>query len=110
RGSFDPKTGKFTHYDTGGSYGVALDKQGNVWYAAGNELIRIDGETRKVTKWTPPSGHVKENIFNRRIQVDTDGTVWFAEFNIGKLASFDPKTEQFKEYQLPGPDPTPYAL
>jgi len=110
QGSFDPETKKFTHYDPSGAYGIALDPQGNVWYASGNNLFRVDLNTREEKKWTPPSGHVKENIFNRRIQVDADGTVWFAEFNIGKLASFDPKTEKFAEYQLPGPDPTPYAL
>src|ERR1019366_4715052 len=109
RGSFDPKTGKFTHYD-GGAYGIALDQQGNAWYASGNELVRVDGETRAITKYTPPSGHTDKNIYNRRIQVDTDGKVWFAEFNLGKLASFDPKTGKFAEFQLPGPDPTPYAL
>jgi virginiamycin B lyase len=107
--SFDPETKQFTHYG-GSAYGIALDPQGNAWYAAGNDLVRVDLKTREVKKWTPPSGRAKENIFNRRIQVDTDGTVWFAEYNIGKLAHFDPKTEKFVEYQLPGPDPTPYAL
>jgi virginiamycin B lyase len=109
QGSYDPKTGKFSHYG-GGAYGITLDQKGNAWYASGNELVRVDGETRKVTKWTPPSGHTDKNIFNRRIQVDTDGTVWFAEFNLGKLARFDPKAEEFKEFQLPGPEPSPYAL
>ena len=36
--------------------------------------------------------------------------VWFAEFDAGKIGRFDPKTETFKEYQLPGSYPTPYAL
>ena len=106
RGSFDPKTGKFSHYD-GGAYGIALDRHGNAWYASGDDLVRVDGETRKISKWQPPTHN---NNFNRRIQVDTDDTVWFAEFNHGILTSFDPATEKFKEYQLPGPDPTPYAL
>jgi virginiamycin B lyase len=35
--------------------------------------------------------------------------IWVAEFNAGKIARFDPKTETFKEYPLPGPDPTPYS-
>ena len=46
----------------------------------------------------------------RRIVVDGEGIVWFAEFDAGKIGRFDPKTETFKEYQLPGPYPTPYAL
>ena len=33
-----------------------------------------------------------------------------AEFKGGKIARFDPKTETFREYSLPGPDTTPYAL
>jgi virginiamycin B lyase len=111
RGSFNPKTGKFTHYGGGpsgnGAYGIAMDQEGNGWFASGNYLVRVDGETRKITTYTPPT---HENNFNRRIQVDTDGTVWFAEFNHGKLASFDPKTEKFKEYDLPGPKASPYAL
>lgn len=30
--------------------------------------------------------------------------------SVGKMARFDPRTETFKEYPLPGPDPSPYAL
>ena len=106
KGSFNPETKKFTAYE-GGAYGIALDQPGNAWYASGDDLVKVDAQTRKLTKYTPPT---HENNFNRRIQVDTDGTVWFAEFNKGKMARFDPKTEKFQEYQLPGPEPTPYAL
>ena len=28
----------------------------------------------------------------------------------GKIAQFDPQTETFKEFPLPGPEATPYAL
>ena len=106
KGSFDPKTQNFTHYE-GGAYGIALDKEGNVWYAAGNDLVRVDGKTHAVSKYTPPT---HDNNFNRRIQVDSDGMVWFAEFNHGIMTSFDPKTEKFREYKLPGPEASPYAL
>ncbi|HVB34385.1 MAG TPA: carboxypeptidase regulatory-like domain-containing protein [Patescibacteria group bacterium] len=111
RGSFNPKTGKFTHYGGGpsgnGAYGIALDQEGDAWYASGNYLVRVDGKTRQIETYTPPT---HQNNFDRRIQVDSDGSVWFAEYNHGKLTRFDPKTKQFKEYQLPGPDPSPYAL
>src|SRR5262249_46253169 len=36
--------------------------------------------------------------------------VWFAEFDAGKIGRFDPRTETFKEFTLPGPKATPYAL
>jgi virginiamycin B lyase len=44
------------------------------------------------------------------MEIDTDGIVWFGEFNAGKIGRFDPKTQTFTEYPLPGPEPTPYGL
>ncbi len=32
------------------------------------------------------------------------------EYKGGKIARFDPKSETFKEFQLPGQSPTPYAF
>jgi virginiamycin B lyase len=32
------------------------------------------------------------------------------EFTAGKMARFDPATQTFQEYPLPGPAPTPYAM
>jgi virginiamycin B lyase len=36
--------------------------------------------------------------------------IWVGEFSAGKMARFDPTTQTFKEYPLPGPDPTPYSM
>ena len=44
------------------------------------------------------------------MEIAPDGIIWFDEFNAGKMGRFDPATQTFKEYTLPGPDPTPYAL
>lgn len=35
------------------------------------------------------------------MKVDPSGLVWFGEVNTGKLGSFDPRTETFKEYDNP---------
>jgi streptogramin lyase len=32
---------------------------------------------------------------------DADGVLWFGEYQTGKIGRFDPKTEQFTEYDLP---------
>lgn len=107
---FDPRTSKFTEIDeVPTSYGIVLDKDNNAWFTEFTEdgkIGKVDAKTLKVTKYTVPTPNARP----RRIQVDTDGTIWFAEFGSGKIASFDPKTEKFAEFQLPGPAPTPYAL
>jgi len=107
---FDPKTETFVHIaDVPNAYGIALDQTGNVWFAElrrDGRIGKVDARTLKVTKYQPPTA----TGFPRRIQVDPEGTVWFAEFQAGKIGQFDPTTERFKEFQLPGEKPTPYAL
>jgi virginiamycin B lyase len=107
---FDPKTQKFTQIkEIPSAYGLALDKDGNCWFAEfvpNGKIGKVDAKTLQVTKWQPPTPDARP----RRIQIDNDGTIWFAEFQAGKIAQFDPKTETFKEFALPGPETTPYAL
>ncbi len=107
---YDPKYGTFTHIaDVPNAYGIALDKDGNAWFAElrkDGRIGKVDAKTLQVTKYQPPTA----TGFPRRIQVDSDGVVWFAEFQGGKIGQFDPKSERFKEFQLPGEKPTPYAL
>jgi virginiamycin B lyase len=107
---FDPKYQKFEHIaDVPNAYGIALDREGNAWFAElrkDGRIGKVDAKTLQVTKYQPPTA----TGFPRRIQVDSDGLVWFAEFQGGKIGQFDPKTERFKEFQLPGEKPTPYAL
>jgi virginiamycin B lyase len=44
------------------------------------------------------------------MEIASDGIVWIGEFTAGKMARFDPKTQTFTEYPLPGPEPTPYSM
>lgn len=123
---FDPTTGTFRHFPETSPYGITLAKDDTLWFAEFNakgKIGKVDPETGKVTKYTVPT----PRAYPRRLQVAPDGAVWFAEFGInssgglryddpvmggggGKIARFDPKTETFKEYQLPGPSPSPYAF
>ena len=107
---FDPKTEKFTHFaDVPTSYGIDLDAEGNAWFTEllpNGKIGKADVKTGKVTKYTIPTQGARP----RRIVVDGDGIVWFAEFDAGKIGRFDPKSETFKEFPLPGPKATPYAL
>jgi virginiamycin B lyase len=109
---FDPKSGKFTQIrEVPTAYGLALDRDGNLWFAEytkDGKIGKVDGKTLHVSKWSLPTVDGRP----RRIVIDSDGTVWFAEFRTGGIGRFDPKTETFKEYALPGPalEVTPYAL
>ena len=106
---FDPETHKFTGFpaEAGSFYGITIDKNDNVWSGG----LRADGKLYEVTNkgveksWTPPTKGEP-----RRVEVSSDGSVWFGEYFSGKIAHFDPKTETFKEYALPGGRPSPYAL
>jgi streptogramin lyase/cytochrome c5 len=106
---FDPKTEKFTHIpEVPTAYGIAMDPQNNIWVTEMTKtgfLDKIDPNTLKVTKYIPPSRDRP-----RRVQVDSDGTVWFCVFEDGKIDRFDPKTETFKEFPLPNAKSHPYAL
>ncbi len=103
---FDPKTEQFRHFDLGGTYGNVVAGNGEQWFTS----FRDDG----------PIGRIKDGVLSKfypptkgkpqRIQVDSDGIVWFTERRGNKIGRFDPKTETFKEFPLPGPEASPYAI
>ncbi|MGH9680514.1 MAG: virginiamycin B lyase family protein, partial [Candidatus Acidiferrales bacterium] len=130
---FDPRKEEFMEFPEARTpYGIELDKQGNIWFAEFPKegmIGKMDTKTLKITKWTPPttlrlaalnkgkpdSDYGNSNPYPktagpRRITVDSQGIVWFGEWWGNQIGRFDPKTETFKEYALPDPDPTPYAI
>jgi virginiamycin B lyase len=106
---YDQETGKYTQFmEVPSSYGITFDKQGNVWFCVlkkDGKIGRIDAKTEKVTQWSPPTQGTPQ-----RLSIDSDGIVWFGERTGNKIGRFDPKTETFKEYPLPGPSASPYAI
>lgn len=106
---YDPRTGKFTHFmEVPSSYGITVDKEGNIWFCVlqrDGRIGRVDTKTEKVTQWSPPTQGMPQ-----RLQITDDGVVWFGERMGNKLGRFDSQTETFKEYDLPGPSASPYAL
>jgi virginiamycin B lyase len=105
---FDPKTKQFTHYGQAGTYGNVVGKNGEQWFTVFREgdspivRVRKNGE---VSKFFPPTKGKPQ-----RLEVDSDGIVWFSERRGGRIGRFDPKTETFREFELPGPEPSPYAI
>ena len=107
---FDPKTGKYMELtDAPATYAANLDKNGDIWFdeAAGQgRIFKVDHKTAKVTTWTPPPATGSR----RRIQVDSNGNVYVAQYTAGKIVRLDSETGSFKVYDLPGEEPTPYPI
>jgi len=106
---YDPETGKFTHFmEAPSSYGITFEKDGNTWFCVlkkDGKIGRVDAKTEKVTQWSPPTQGTPQ-----RLAIDSDGIVWFGERSGNKIGRFDPKTETFKEFPLPGPSASPYPM
>jgi len=104
---FDPLTKEFSHFDVPATYGNVVGQNGDEWFTS----FRDDGPIARVTKdgvlskFYPPTKGKPQ-----RLQVDSDGTVWFSERAGNKIGHFDHKTETFKEFDLPGPSASPYAI
>jgi virginiamycin B lyase len=105
---FDPKTKQFTHYGQAGTYGNVVGKNGEQWFTVFREgdspIVRVT-KNGEVSKFFPPTKGKPQ-----RLEVDSDGIVWFSERRGGRIGRFDPKTETFREFELPGPEPSPYAI
>ena len=108
-GALDVKTGAIREWQTsGGPYGLALDKAGNVWFCrmGDDKLGRLDAKTGQLSELNTGRGSMP-----RRIALAPDGMMWVAMYGNGKLAKIDPAAPKVvKEYQLPGGSAGPYAV
>jgi virginiamycin B lyase len=103
---FDPKTEQFRHFDLGGTYGNYVGKDGEQWFTS----FRDDGPIGRIKDGTLSKFYPPTKGKPQRLEQDADGVVWFTERRGNKIGRFDPKTEQFKEFPLPGPEASPYAI
>lgn len=79
-----------------------------MYYAslAGNYVGRIDTATGEASVLEPPT----PNQGARRAWSDSQGRVWVAQWNAGQVAVYDPTTETWREWPLPGENPAAYAV
>jgi virginiamycin B lyase len=110
-GRLDPKVGRvrvFAAPRGTGPYGITTTPDGAVYYAslAGSYVGRIDTRTGRVTVLHPPTREQGA----RRVWSDSRGRIWVSEWNVGKLAVYDPKQRRWREWRLPGESPQPYAV
>jgi virginiamycin B lyase len=100
----DPATSKFEHIEPfkaiprgtpHGAYGIASDAQNNLWFMdfADRNVGRTD-KTGATTIYPVPTPASRP----RRGHMTDDGRLAFAEFASDKIAIFDTKTEQIREF------------
>jgi streptogramin lyase len=97
----DPRTGRRI-----GTYGLHSDAQNNVYlldFAAGN-IVKVDAKTGSPTVYVTPT----PNSRPRRGRIDSEGRLWFAEYNGNAIGMFDPKAEKISEWKVPTPWSAPY--
>jgi virginiamycin B lyase len=110
-GRLDPKSGRIRVFRAPrgtGPYGITTTPSGAVYYAslAGSYLGRIDVRTGKATVLRPPT----PNQGARRAWSDSRGRIWVSEWNVGKLARYEPARKRWREWRVPGASPMPYAV
>ena len=110
-GRLDPITGNMEVYNAPrgqGPYGISTTPEGEVYYAslAGSYIGHIDLESGNATILEPPT----PDQGARRVWADSTNRVWFTEWNVGNLGMYDPDTNSWKEWKLPGENPQPYAI
>lgn len=103
----DYHTKQWAHFDLGGTYGNVAGHNGDEWFTSfrDNGPIGRVSKDLKLSKFQPPTDGKPQ-----RLEVDENNIVWFTERTGNKIGRFDPETEAFKEYNLPGPNPSPYAI
>ena len=93
-----------------GPYGIAVTPQGEVYFAslAGNYLgrIELDGDGFRAVELDPPTPEQG----TRRVWSDSNGILWTSEWNAGQVGRYDPVTETWQEWRLPGDAPRAYAV
>jgi streptogramin lyase len=88
------------HQPLPGAYGIAVAGDASVWYAEdeADQMVRIDPATGKTEAFKIPyEGHA----YPRRMNSDSNGDLWVALWNAGKLMKIDHKSRQMTIYSPP---------
>ncbi len=89
-------------------YGIVIDADDRPWVALfnTNAIATVDPETFELETFELP-----EDALPRRLDVTSDGMVWYGDYRRGYLARLDPATGDVTEWALPGGrDSRPYAM
>jgi virginiamycin B lyase len=110
-GRLDPDSGRLDVFAAPrgtGPYGITATPDGEIFYASlgGSYLAAVDRATGDVRVIEPPTAGAGV----RRAWSDSSGRIWISEWNVGQVARYDPETDAWQEWPLPGDDPHAYAV
>ncbi len=110
-GRLDPAVGEVEVFEAPrgrGPYGIATTPSGEIFYAslAGSHIAQIDTTTGAATPIDPPT----PGQGSRRVWSDSQGRIWVSEWNAGQVALYDPTDQSWREWKLPGDQPSAYAV
>ena len=106
---FDPATKEFTHFSETPPYNyqIYVGKDDNPWVTspAAGKIGTLDAKSGKVSMYA----YEDSKFHPHRLTIAPDGSVWF-NGSEDKVVRFDPKTEKFTDFPIPGPNVGTYAI
>ena len=109
-GRLDPETEQVEVFEAPrgrGPYGIAATPDGEIWFVslAGRYLADVDEASGEVAEVDPPTSSGL-----RRVWADSSGRLWVSEWEAGQVAVYDPATDEWREWRLPGEAPQAYSV
>jgi len=91
-----------------GPYGITSTPSGDIYYAslAGSYVGRVDNASGASSVLEPPT----PGQGARRVWSDSAGRIWVSEWNAGQVSAYDPSTDGWQTWRLPGDTPQAYAV
>jgi virginiamycin B lyase len=81
-------------------YGIVIDAGNRPWIAefGTNKIATVDPETMELREYDLP----QEESRPRRLEITSDGMVWYVDYSLGQLGRLDPATGAVQEWASPG--------
>ncbi len=91
-------------------YGIVMDRAGEQpWIVlfGTNRLATVDPDSLELTEYELP----REDTRPRRLEITSDGMIWYVDYAEGYLGRFNPENQEVEEWEMPaGSDARPYGM
>ena len=109
-GRLNPATGELREVPTAPRpYGIKAGPDGHLWVAFNgiNKIGKLHPDTMAIEYYEVPD----ERTRIRRLDLDSQGMVWFVNATLGRIGRLDPASGEITQWDSPsGPDSHPYAI